>query len=107
MECVESERAMRGAAAREAYFCQGRVAAEALTTSAWRSWWRRLAAGHEPKCHLEFANVLAAAGSWSWKNAAAYGSRRREELTRRRGCPPLRDVVLLATRPAPSCAQGG
>jgi sigma-54 dependent transcriptional regulator, acetoin dehydrogenase operon transcriptional activator AcoR len=57
MECVESERAMRGAAAREAYFYQGRVAAEALTTSAWRSWQRCLAAGHEPKCHLEFANV--------------------------------------------------
>ena len=33
------------------------MAAEAVTTSAWRSWQRCLAAGHEPKCHLEFANV--------------------------------------------------
>src|ERR1700689_5000585 len=57
MERVESEQDMRCAAAREEYFYQGRVVVGDLTTSVRRSWQRCLAAGSDPKCHLEFAMV--------------------------------------------------
>jgi transcriptional regulator of acetoin/glycerol metabolism len=57
MERVESEQDMRCAAAREEYFYQGRVVVGDLPTSVRRSWQRCLAAGSDPKCHLEFAMV--------------------------------------------------
>ena len=71
MECVESERAMRGAAAREAYFYQGRVATEALTPARGgpgSAAWRRAMS----QSVTLSSRMLAAAGSWSLKNAASY-----------------------------------